>query len=94
MISHHSHPPGHDEIMNRHQQIAIPIVSSLVIFGIGCGRSDSGSGESLVQMKSDVADLLIDEDSRIQDFGPVLSRPGRKLNHNYQLINKTKHKYS
>lgn len=34
---------------------------------------------------------LIDEDSRTHDFGAVIARPGRKLEHRYRLENGTQH---
>lgn len=70
-----------------HRRAILPVLAWLFSFGVGCGDSDPGSVEP--PMRADVADSLIDEDSRIQNFGPVLSRPGRKLNHVYRLTNST-----
>lgn len=62
------------------------VITLLAIFGAGCGHPNPKSDDGQA-----TAAVLIDDAAASHDFGPVISRMGRKLDHQYSLRNQTSH---
>lgn len=60
---------------------------ALLVLGVGCGqpRSEPTVGPP----RPEPSGALIDEKAAAHDFGPIVSRPGLKLEHSYHLRNES-----
>lgn len=63
----------------------LPLLSAL----IGCNASPAGAPASRPSPGPEARPSLIADADREHDFGPVIGRPGQKMDHRYRLANAT-----